>query len=43
MRNDKQGPFLPVLLLALAVVGWSGFQATQLLIERSSLYEARRT
>lgn len=40
MRNDKQGPFLPVLLLALSVVGWSGFQATQLLIERNSLYEA---
>jgi len=40
MSNDNQGPFLPVLLLALSVVGWSGFQATQLLIERNSLYEA---
>lgn len=37
---DEQKPnsfFLPVLLLALAAVVWSGFQASQLYQERASL------
>lgn len=38
--NDNQNPFLPILLLAVAVVSWSGFQTTQLVIERSKLREA---
>lgn len=32
-----RGPFLPLLLLALAVLGWSVFQTTQLVTERGSL------
>lgn len=40
MSDGNQGPFLPLLLLAIAVIGWSGFQTTQLVIERSSLREA---
>lgn len=40
MSDDNQGPFLPLLLLAIAVIGWSGFQTSQLVIERSSLREA---
>ena len=30
-------PFVPVLLLGLAVLAWTGFQTWQLLAERSSL------
>jgi hypothetical protein len=33
----QRGPFLPVLLLALAVAGWSGFQTAQLLKERDNM------
>ena len=32
-------PFVPVLLLGLAVLVWTGFQTWQLLAERSSLKE----
>lgn len=35
--SAARSAFVPVLLLALAVVGWSGFQLAQLVIERSSL------
>lgn len=35
------GPFLPMLLLALAFVAWSGFQSWQLLAERAQLARAR--
>jgi hypothetical protein len=28
-RTLQRGPFLPVLLLALAVAGWSGFQTAR--------------
>jgi hypothetical protein len=36
-RTLQRGPFLPVLLLALAVAGWSGFQTAQLLKERDNM------
>ena len=32
-----QGPFIPLLVLALAVAVWSGFQTTQLLKERETM------
>jgi hypothetical protein len=35
--SATRSAFLPVSLLALSVVGWSGFQLTQLVIERSNL------
>ena len=41
---DERKPasfFLPVLLLALAAVVWSGFQASQLYQERASLASLR--
>jgi hypothetical protein len=34
-------PFLPVLLLVLAVLAWYSFQLVQLLTERSNLVKAR--
>jgi hypothetical protein len=39
-RDGGQGIFLPLLLLAVAVVGWSSFQSVQLVIERNNLREA---
>jgi cell division protein FtsL len=42
MNEQKQDRlFLPVLLLALAVVIWSTFQATQLFEERGNLEKLR--
>ena len=32
-----RGPFVPLLVLALAVAGWSGFQTIQLLKERDAM------
>ena len=37
-RTLQRSPFLPVLLLALAVAGWSCFQAAQLLKERDNMH-----
>ena len=38
MRNDdRASPFIPILILALAFVGWSGFQTTQLVQEKTAL------
>jgi hypothetical protein len=34
-----RGPFLPLLLVALAVVGWTVFQTTELVREHRSLEE----
>jgi hypothetical protein len=34
---SRHGAFVPLLLLALAVVGWLAFQSTQLLRERDQL------
>lgn len=34
-------PFVPMLMLALAVFGWFGFQALQLALEQSRLQQAR--
>jgi hypothetical protein len=39
-RTLQRGPFLPVLLLALAVAGWSGFQTAQLLKEGDNMRAA---
>ena len=36
-RMLQRSPFLPMLLLALAVAGWSCFQAVQLLKERDNM------
>lgn len=40
MSEGNQNAFLPLMLLAIAVIGWSGFQTTQLVIERGKLREA---
>jgi hypothetical protein len=38
LRNDdRASPFIPILILALAFVGWSGFQTTQLVQEKGVL------
>ena len=38
VRNgDRTSPFIPILILALAFVGWSGFQTTQLVQEKTAL------
>lgn len=38
MRNDdRASPFIPILILTLAFVGWSGFQTTQLVQEKGAL------
>lgn len=39
-RAAGHGVFAPALLLALAVIGWSGFQAVQLVRERGNLQTA---
>ncbi len=39
-RPDGYGAFLPALLLALAVTGWSAFQTGQLVRERGNLRTA---
>jgi hypothetical protein len=36
-RTPQRGPFIPAMLLALAVAGWSCFQAVQLLKERDNM------
>ncbi len=47
MSDDRipvsRSAFVPGLLLALAVLGWSAFQATQLVMERSNLTAAIST
>jgi hypothetical protein len=35
--SDVRGPFVPALLLALAVLSWTGFQTWQFLAEQSNL------
>ena len=35
------GPFVPVLLLCVALAGWLGFQAVQLILEARQLEAAR--
>jgi hypothetical protein len=40
-RQASPHDFLPLLLALLAVAGWTGFQAWQLLHERQQLQEAR--
>ncbi|MCV2360338.1 hypothetical protein LNV08_15285 [Paucibacter sp. TC2R-5] len=35
--NDTRSPFVPVLLMGVALVGWLGFQAVQLVAERNQL------
>ena len=38
LRNDdRASPFIPILILTLAFVGWSGFQTTQLVQEKGAL------
>lgn len=41
-NNDSgaRSPFLPAMLLAIAVAGWSIFQTTQLVVERNKLRSA---
>jgi hypothetical protein len=40
-ERRERSPFIPFLILALAVTGWAAFQMTQLLRERDSLETAR--
>jgi hypothetical protein len=40
VRSGPHSPFLPMLLSAVAVLGWLGFQTQQLLGERQSLQAA---
>lgn len=40
MSEATRSVFLPALLLAIAVSGWSGFQSTQLVLERGNLQRA---
>ena len=42
-RAGQRSPFIPALLLALAVLGWTVFQTTQLLAGRSNLTAAIAT
>lgn len=42
---DEDGPdtsssFLPILILALVMLAWFGFQATQLRVERDAIHDA---
>lgn len=39
--NEQNNPFLPMLLIVLAIVVWSGFQASQLYQERATLANLR--
>lgn len=39
--RDDASPFLPLLLLSLALVGWFGFQTHQLVRERQQLAQLR--
>ena len=39
-RAERSG-FIPIVILALAIVGWAAFQTTQLLYERDALAAAR--
>lgn len=39
--QNQSNAFLPILLIALAAVTWSGFQASQLLQERTNLTNLR--
>ena len=39
--RPERSAFIPLMILALAVAGWAGFQMTQLLRERDALEVAR--
>ena len=41
MNDQPRGSFVPILLVALTVLGWMGFQTSQLVNERSNLDNAR--
>ena len=41
--SGLRGPFLPLLLVGIAFLGWSGFQSWELLRERSALETLRIT
>ena len=39
--REGRGPFVPILLIVVSMVAWSGFQATQLIRERRDLVTLR--
>ena len=39
-ESSTMSAFLPVLILGLVLLGWFGFQATQLRVERDAIAEA---
>jgi len=41
VNDQPRGSFVPILLVALTVLGWMGFQTSQLVNERSNLDNAR--
>ena len=41
MADQRTSPFIPILILALTVAAWSGFQTTQLVQEKDALATLR--
>ena len=39
--GERANPFIPILILALSFVGWSGFQTAQLVFEKDNLAALR--
>jgi hypothetical protein len=39
--GERASPFIPILILALSFVGWSGFQTAQLVLEKDNLAALR--